>query len=177
MHSNPVPYEMKVLETERLYLREFNNNDADFFLVLVNSPAWLQYIGDRGVKTIAEAEIFINEKYIHSYKINGFGLYVTVLKDGNIPIGICGLIKRETLEDIDIGFAFLPGYISKGYGYESASAVLKFGKDVLNIPRIVAITTKENFNSISLLKKLEMKFEKIISMPGDKEELMLFATY
>jgi ribosomal-protein-alanine N-acetyltransferase len=165
-----------ILETERLYLREFNSGDAAFILELLNTPQWIQFIGDRGVKTVADAEKFITERYIQSYKINGFGLYATVLKANNTPIGMCGLIKRDTLTDIDIGFAFLPEYISSGYGFESASAVLKYGREVLNISRIVAITIQENVNSIGLLRKLNMKFEGLVTMPGDSEALMLFAS-
>jgi len=167
--------DMKILETNRLYLREFVEDDDAFIFELLNSPTWLKYIGDRGVNSLDDARKFISEKYISSYKNNGFGLYAVILKDGNMPIGMCGLIKRDTLEDIDIGFAFLPDYISKGYGYESASAVLKFAKEKLKISRIVAITIKINLNSVNLLKKLGMKFEKSFFMDGDTEELMLFA--
>lgn len=164
----------KVLETPRLYLREFTEDDADFIIELFNSPTWLEFIGERNVRTIEDAKKFINEKYLNSYKHNGFGLYVVVLKEKNKPIGTCGLIRRETLEDVDIGFAFLPEYISKGFGFESASEVMKFGKEVLKLKRIVAITIKANINSIGLLKKIGMKFEKYFFMEGDPEELMLF---
>ncbi len=168
--------DVMIINTHRLFLREFTEDDADFIVALLNSPAWLQFIGDRGVKTSEDARRFISEKYIPSYRTNGFGLYAVILKEGNIPVGMCGLIKRETLEDIDIGFAFLPEYISKGYGFEAATAVLKYGLDVLKIKRIVAITIPTNLSSINLLKKLGMKFEKTFFMQGDKDELMLFGS-
>jgi RimJ/RimL family protein N-acetyltransferase len=166
----------KILETPRLLLNEFTEDDASFIVELLNSPDWLQYIGDRNVRTTEDARRFINEKYIDSYKKNGFGLYAVVLKENNITIGMCGLIKRDSLEDIDIGFAFLPEYISKGYGFESAVEVLKYGKEKLNLKRIVAITIKSNNKSVNLLKKIGMKFEKSFFMEGDSEELLLFTT-
>jgi RimJ/RimL family protein N-acetyltransferase len=166
----------KILETPRLLLNEFTEDDASFIVELLNSPDWLQYIGDRNVRTTEDASRFINEKYIDSYKKNGFGLYAVVLKENNITIGMCGLIKRDSLEDIDIGFAFLPEYISKGYGFESAVEVLKYGKEILNLKRIVAITIKSNNKSVNLLKKIGMKFEKSFFMEGDSEELLLFTT-
>lgn len=106
----------------------------------------------------------------------GFGLYLTELKEGGIPIGICGLIKRDSLEDVDIGFAFLPGFRGKGYAYESASAVMAYGRKVLGLNRIVAITTPDNHGSARLLEKLGMHFERTIRLSNDTEELSLFAS-
>ena len=97
-----------------------------------------------------------------------------MLKKEKIPIGMCGLIKRDILEDVDIGFALSPGYTGHGYAYEAALATLNYGNTVLKLPRIVAITAAENINSISLLKKLKLTFEKKINFPDDKEELLLF---
>ena len=166
---------MKNFDTERLSISEFTTADAAFILELLNTSSWLQFVGDRGVKNIDDAVKYINDKYIESYKKNGFGLYKIALKN-ETPIGMCGLIKRDTLDNIDIGFALLPVYEGKGYGYEAASIILKHAKNVLRIKRIVAITTKTNINSITLLKKLDLKFEKLIRMEGDEEELMLFGT-
>ena len=165
---------MNILETDRLILREFNEGDAEFILELLNSLTWLQFIGDRGVKNISDAGKYISDKLIMSYRTNGFGLYMTMLKKEKIPIGMCGLIKRDTLEDVDIGFALSPGYTGHGYAYEAALATLNYGNTVLKLPRIVAITAAENINSISLLKKLKLTFEKKINFPDDKEELLLF---
>src|SRR6187549_3768173 len=101
---------MKVLETDRLSLREFVLDDAAFLLSLLNSPGWLKFIGDRGVHTIEDARKYIAERLVSSYRTFGFGFYVVTPKDEDIPIGMCGLVKRDTLEDVDIGFAFLPEY-------------------------------------------------------------------
>ena len=166
---------MKILETERLMLREFTADDSEFIIKLFNSPGWLQFIGDRGIKTTDAAKKYIAEKYLHSYEINGFGIYMTLIKNNNIPIGMCGLVKRETLVDVDIGFAFLQEFTGRGYAFEAASATLNYAASKLKLQRIVAITTENNLNSIKLLKKLKMKFEKKIMMAGDEEELMLFS--
>src|SRR5690349_10812658 len=118
---------MNILETQRLTLREFELDDAAFLLTLLNSPGWLKYIGDRNVRSIEDAEKYINDRLMSSYRTFGFGFYVVTAKDSEIPMGMCGLVKRDTLEDVDIGFAFLPEYFGKGYALESASAVLKLG--------------------------------------------------
>ncbi len=166
---------MNILNTDRLTLREFNTNDAEFIVSLLNNPTWLKYIGDRGVKTLDDAGKYITEKFIKSYVTNGFGLYLILLKNKNIPIGMCGLVKRETLEDVDLGFALSPEFFGKGYAFESAFATLNYAKTVLKIKHIVAITTAENLNSINLLKKLNFNFEKLIRLSLDEEELMLFS--
>ena len=166
---------MPILETNRLTLTELSTDDAPFIFELLNSPGWLEFIGDRGIKTLDDAINYIVNGPIKSYEKNNFGLYSVKLKDGNIPIGICGLIKRDSLEDIDIGFAFLPDYEGKGYAYESADAILSNAKIELRIKRIVAITIKENSKSIQLLEKTGFVFEKLIQLPDDAEELMLFA--
>ena len=165
---------MKILETSRLVLEEFTLGDADFIFALLNSPGWLQFIGDRGIKNIDDARKYISDKLIASYLTNGFGLYIVRLKNENIPIGMCGLVKRAGLEDVDIGFALSPDFSGKGYAYEAAIATMNYAKDILNIKSIVAITTPNNISSINLLKKLQFNFEKMISIPNDDEELMLF---
>lgn len=165
----------KVLETERLILRELNTGDAGFVLELLNTPAWIKFIGDRGVRTLDDAKNYIIQKFVSSYEANGFGLWLIELKDSGMSIGMCGLIKRNGLEDIDIGFALLPQYEGKGYGYESAAATLDIARNK-GIERIVAITVKYNSNSIKLLEKIGLRFEKMISLPNDNEELMLFGT-
>jgi RimJ/RimL family protein N-acetyltransferase len=165
---------MKVLETDRLSLREFVPDDAAFLVTLMNSPGWLKFIGDRGVRTLDDARKYIAERLVSSYNTFGFGFYVVMEKDEDIPLGICGLIKRDTLEDVDIGFAFLPGYFGKGYAQESASAVLKFGVEKFGLKRIVAITTLDNTSSIKLLEKIGLKFEKTINF-GKGEVLNLYA--
>jgi len=165
---------MHILETERLSLREFNTNDADFILILLNNPTWLLYIGDRNVKTVDDARHYLINGPIKSYHTNGFGLSLVSLKDSSIPIGMCGLIRRNGLEDVDIGFALLPQYAGKGYAYEIAAATMEHGKKKLGIEKIVAITSEDNTHSIKLLNKVGLHFERMVSLASDNEELMLF---
>lgn len=165
---------MNILETKRLTLSEQTENDAAFILKLMNTPRWLKYIGDRGIRTIEDAQKYIANGAMKSYKQHGFGFYLTRLKDGNLPVGICGVVKRDGLEHVDIGFAFLPEYEGKGYGFEAALAVMEYAKNILKLGVIVAITTKDNVASIKLLNKIGLRFKEFVTMPGDDEELMLF---
>lgn len=161
-----------VIETPRLLLQKFIVEDAPFMLELLNTPLWIKFIGDRNVKTVAESEQYLLNGYIKSYQTHGFGFYKVVLRETNEAIGICGIIKRDYLEDADIGFAFLPQFLGKGYGFESASATLDYAQNALKIKRLVAIVNPENIISIGLIKKIGMQFEKTIY--SNKEELMLF---
>src|ERR1700704_4791358 len=111
---------MTILETDRLLLRKLTADDAEFILDLLNQPSFLQFIGDKGVRTLDDARQYILAGPVASYERFGFGLYLTALKESQVSIGICGLIKRETLEDVDVGFAFLPQFWSKGYAFEAA---------------------------------------------------------
>ncbi|HDR7517333.1 GNAT family N-acetyltransferase [Bacillus mobilis] len=163
---------MIVLETERLVLRWFDIKDAPFILELVNDPAWIQFIGDKRIKNLDDAKKYILNGPIDMYNKMGFGLYLVERKEDLTPLGMCGLIKRDSLEDVDIGFAFLEKFRSKGYGFESASAVIDYGVQNLGMKRIVAITTIDNINSGKLLEKVGLQFEKIISDSG--EDLKLF---
>ncbi|MDA2165178.1 GNAT family N-acetyltransferase [Bacillus cereus] len=163
---------MIVLETERLTLRWLDIKDAPFILELVNDPAWIQYIGDKRIKNLEDAKKYILNGPVDMYNKMGFGLYLVERKEDLTPLGMCGLIKRDSLEDVDIGFAFLEKFRSKGYGYESASAVIEYGVQKLGLKRIVAITTIDNINSGKLLEKVGLQFEKIIS--GSGEDLKLF---
>lgn len=165
---------MNIIETERLYLRNITLEDAPFVYELLNSPSWIKYIGDRNVKDIKDASEYIANRFLPSYQQFGFGLYLTKRKADDTPIGICGLVKRETLEDVDIGFALLPQFAKQGYAYEAASAVMLYAKNTLDLQRIVAITVSYNHNSIQLLERLGLKFEKTLNIPNDPEELMLF---
>ncbi len=169
-----------ILETKRLVLRELTVEDADFILQLLNEPAYILFIGDRGVRTPAEARAYIEKNIRLSYKKNGFGLYLVEMKDdatplGATPLGICGLINRDSLPDIDIGYAFLEAYRGNGYATESAQAVMAFGKTVVGLNRIVGITAVTNQPSINVLEKVGLHFEKLITLPGSDEEIMLFA--
>jgi RimJ/RimL family protein N-acetyltransferase len=165
---------LKVLETDRLILRRLSTDDAEFILELLNDPSWLRFIGDKGVRTVADARDYILKGPVEMYDRLGFGLYMTEVKEGHVPIGLCGLIKRDTLEDVDIGFAFLPSYQGKGYAFEAASAVLEYGKNVLGLSRIVAITSVDNDPSAKLLEKLGFRFEKMVRLTNDNQEVRLF---
>ncbi|HVG32253.1 MAG TPA: GNAT family N-acetyltransferase [Pyrinomonadaceae bacterium] len=166
---------MKVLETERLILRRATVDDSEFILELLNDPSWLRFIGDRGVRTLDDARDYILKSLVAMYERLGFGLYLTELKGDGLPIGICGLIKRDSLEDVDIGFAFLPKFRGAGYGVESASAVMAYGKNDFGLKRIVAITSPDNDDSVRLLEKLGFKFERMVKLSDDSAEVSLFA--
>lgn len=166
---------MKVLETDRLIIRRLTVEDAAFIFELVNDPSWLRYIGDRGVRTLEDARNYILKGPVEMYGRLGFGLYLTELKGKGAPIGMCGLLKRDSLKDVDIGFAFLPGFRGQGYAYEAASAVLAYGKHTLGLERIVAIVSPGNDSSIKLLGKLGFQFEQMLTLSG-RDEVKLFAT-
>ena len=165
---------MKVLETDRLVLRRMSAEDAEFMLGLLNEPSWLRYIGDRGVRTLEDARAYILKGPVDMYGRLGFGLYVAELKEGGVPIGICGLVKRDFLADVDIGFALLPGFWGQGYAHEAASAVMEHGKGPLGLKRIVAITAPDNHSSIRLLEKLGLRFDRMIRTTADGPEIRLF---
>jgi RimJ/RimL family protein N-acetyltransferase len=164
-----------ILETNRLSLKEFTREDAFFIIELLNSPGWLQFIGDRNVKTNEQAIAYLENGPLKSYSDNKFGLWMVELKETKTAIGMCGLIKRDSLENPDIGFAFLPSYVGKGYAFEIASATLAFAKDTLGIQKISAITVGSNSRSIRLLEKTGFRFIKTFRFPGSEENLSLYS--
>ena len=164
-----------VLETERLTLRKLTPGDAPFILELLNDPSFLRYIGDKGVRTRADAVGYITAGPIASYEQHGFGLFLVELKVRREPIGICGLLKRDWLEDVDVGFAFLPRFWSQGYAHEAASAVLEFGRATWRLPRILAITSRDNAASIALLTKVGFRLDRIERWPDERSEVNVFA--
>jgi RimJ/RimL family protein N-acetyltransferase len=165
---------MKVLETERLILRQLSVDDAEFIRELLNEPAFLQNIGDRGVRTIEDARQYILNGPVASYARYGFGMYRVGLKEDEVPIGICGLVKREVLEDADVGFAFLAKYWLKGYAFESASAVMTYAREALGIERIVAVVAPHNEASINVLRKLGLRFSGMVRLTGQDGDNKLF---
>lgn len=165
LHSNRI-------QTDRLSIRPFTLADAEFVLQLVNTPSWLTYIGDRGIKSIEDAKNYLINGPFQSYQVNGFGLSMVELTASSIPIGMCGLIRRADFEHVDIGFALLPEYEGKGYGHEAAQAILKHANEELALYPIIAITLESNNNSVQLLKKLGMVFERKILFAS--EELLLY---
>ncbi len=166
---------MRILETERLVLRRLDTGDAAFIRRLVNEPAWLRYIGDRGVRTLEDAGKYLRDGPLAMYARLGFGLNLVETKDDMQPIGLCGFVKRDTLPDVDLGFAFLPEYWGKRYAFESASATMIHGRSVLELARIVAITAHDNLASIRLLERLGFAFERSVRLGDDDEELLLYA--
>lgn len=168
--------EQTVLETERLVLERFTLQHGTFILELVNSPGWLHYIGDKGIRELEAAEQYIREGPMTAYAQYGYGFSVVSLKEDRTPIGGCGLIRRAGLEYPDIGFALLPEYSGKGYAFEIASATLAHAKTELLIPRILGITLPTNTRSIRLLNRIGLNFARMIRLPGDEAELMLFQT-
>jgi ribosomal-protein-alanine N-acetyltransferase len=153
-----------VLETDRLILRRLGPRDAGFILELVNDPDWLRYIGDKGVRNLDDARAYIENGPMAMYAQVGFGLWRVERRDDGNPIGICGLIKRETLDDIDIGFAYLPRFRGFGYAREAARATLDHGANVVGLRRIIAITSQDNAASGRLLEAIGLKFERLLDL-------------
>ncbi len=166
-----------VVQTERLVLRRLTTDDAPFILELLNDPAFLRYIGDKGVRTPADACRYIETGPMASYERHGFGLYRVELTDGGEPIGMCGLLKRDYLPDVDIGFALLPRYRSKGYTLEAASAVLAHARDTLGLRRVLAITSPDNVASIGLLEDLGFRFERMARPAENEPEVKVFSRH
>jgi RimJ/RimL family protein N-acetyltransferase len=141
---------------------------------LVNDPAWKQYIGDRNVNTILAAEKYLEDNVIPSYDTFGFGFYIVKLKEDNTSIGMCGLIKRDWMDYVEIGYAFLAEYRGKGYAIESSIATKNYAKEKLNIPQIAAITDIDNEKSGNLLNRLGLEFARLISYPGENKKCRLY---
>lgn len=166
---------MYSIKTARLVIRPLNTDDDEFIFRLLNTPEWLEFIEDRQIHNIADAQKYIVEKIHKNYEGYGIGLQLVFLVSIQKPIGICGLIKREGLDDLDIGFAFLPEFYGSGYALESAKASLDYGFNELKCNRIVAITTENNIRSRNVLEKIGLQFEKFFFMEGDPDELMLYS--
>jgi ribosomal-protein-alanine N-acetyltransferase len=164
-----------VLETSRLTMRRFDLPDAEFILELLNEPSFIRYIGDKGVRTLADAENYLRTGPMESYRRHGFGLLLVTRRDEPISVGMCGLLKRDELDDPDVGFAFLPQFWSMGYGSESTEAILEYGRDHLEMKRIVAITSPENDASIRLLLKAGLSFESTVNLAPDAGDVNLYA--
>jgi ribosomal-protein-alanine N-acetyltransferase len=163
------------MKTERLILRRLTVADALFIRVLLNDPDWLRYIGDRGVRTLEDARAYIRNGPSRMYETYGFGLYAVVRKEDEAPMGLAGLIKRDTLPEMDLGFAFLPAYRGRGYGREAARAVLAEAREAFGLKRILAITSLDNERSIKLLESLGFRFERVIRQTPEDPGTRLFA--
>ena len=165
----------RVLTTERLDLRRLVAEDAGFILELFNQPAFLENIGDRGLRTLEDAQRYILDGPVKSYSENGFGIYLVELRGSGTPIGISGLVKRDYLEDFDIGFAFHSDFWAQGYATEAARVSLEDGLQTHRLARILAIAAVHNLGSQRVLEKIGLRFERMIRIPNG-EELQLFAT-
>jgi RimJ/RimL family protein N-acetyltransferase len=170
------PFPISVIDTPRLSLREISTADDEFIFILMNEPAYIQYIGDRGIRTLENSRSYILEKFIASYAKFGYGLYLVELKGKQIPVGICGFVRRDMLEHPDIGFAFLREYWSRGLAYEAASAMLEYGRGPLGLKVVLGITPPGNQASIRLLKKLGLRYQRTIRVPPVDRDSMLFST-
>ena len=167
---------MTVLSTQRLELRHLDACDAPFMLELLNDQSFIANIGDRGVRTVADAARYIQDRMAPSYARYGYGLYLVELRATGAAIGICGLVRRDYLDDPDIGFAFLPPFLGQGYALESATAVSAHAFETLGLPRLLAITSPHNARSMQLLEKIGLRFERMITPPGEAREIRLYTS-
>ena len=165
---------MVFLETERLQLRKLTLNDAPFVHKLMNTEGWLQFIGDRSIHTIKDAEAYIEKNYLSSYAKHGYGPYLVELREGGAPIGSCGLYMRNNLDYPDVGYAFLPEYGGKGYASEAAIEVMAFAEK-LGLTKILGITDKNNTASIRLLEKLGLSEIGTYTFTDETEAVLLFS--
>jgi RimJ/RimL family protein N-acetyltransferase len=163
-----------VLETSRLVLREVTDADDTFVFALMNEPAYLQHIGDRGIRTLENARSYIRDKFVANYAKWGFGHYLVELKGPLTPLGICGFVRRDTLEHPDIGFAFASEYRSHGFGYEAGKAMLEYGFDRLGFGTVLGLTSPANQPSIRLLEKLGLRYQKTIRVPPNDRDSLVF---
>jgi len=163
-----------VAETPRLVLRCLEEGDAPFILELLTDPDWLRYIGDKGVHDLDGARRYIADGPGAMYAKHGFGLFLVGRKPSGTPMGLCGLIRRDGLDDVDVGYAFLPRFRGCGYAEEAAAAMVRFARERVGLARIVAITTPENERSIRVLEKLGFAFERAIRLTPESREVKLF---
>lgn len=166
---------MIILKTERLRLRTVSLDDAEFYLELINDPAWIRNIGDKGIRTLEGACESIKSGPMDMQQRLGFSLYVVERQQDGAAMGLCGLIKRDSLEDVDIGYAFLPQFRGQGYAREAAAAVLQYGKERFDFKRLAAITSPDNHDSYSLLENLGFKLEKLVVLKGETRETKLYS--
>ncbi|TQI69521.1 RimJ/RimL family protein N-acetyltransferase [Gramella sp. Hel_I_59] len=166
--------EFRSFETERLLLRPMSLDDAAFIFRLYNSPKWLQFIGDRNLRNTEDARVYIKDRMLPQLNELGFSNYCVVRKVDNVKIGACGLYDREGLQEIDLGFAFLPEYEGKGYASEATNTLVKAAKNIFSLKALQAITRLDNTGSQRLLEKLGFEHAENIKIPKDPAELMLY---
>lgn len=162
------------LVTDRLRLRWMTEDDAGLMLAIWNDPGFIRHVTDRGIRTVPEARRAMHEGIFRQYSELGYGPYALEPVEGGAPLGICGLFKREYLEDPDLGYTLLPGYRGQGFALEAARAVLAHAREHLGCPRVRAIVAPTNTRSTRLLSKLGMRFEETLRRPEDTESVALF---
>ena len=155
-----------VIETPRLRLRHMTTADAAVILAVLNDPAFLAFVGDKGVRTVEQARAYLETGPIAMYAHRGFGQYLAELRETGTPVGICGLIKRDALPHADVGFALFPAFRGQGFAFEAASAVLDHARGALGMSAVLAITHQENVVSQRLLEKLGLRFERLVDLPS-----------
>jgi len=163
-----------VCETERLCLRHFVLQDAAFALRLLNEREFIENIADKGVRTLQDAREYLRREPLASYAQSGFGLNLVALKPSGIPIGMCGLIKRETFEEVDIGYALLTEYCGMGYAHEATAAVLEVARTRFRLERVLAVVNRGNHSSTRLLGKLGFGYQRMVRWSVDGPELTLW---
>jgi RimJ/RimL family protein N-acetyltransferase len=166
-----------ILETPNLFVKLFTFDDTSFIRTLTNTEGWLSFIGDKNIRSDEDACRYLETGPMQSYRENGYGLWRVSMKPDDVPIGMCGFVRRKGLPGPDIGFAFMPGFTGKGYAIEAVTAVITYGFAALNLDKILAITMKENTRSINLLQKAGLRYTRDIMVAGQhgEEELMLFS--
>jgi ribosomal-protein-alanine N-acetyltransferase len=164
-----------VFQTERLQLRCFDAQDADFILELLNDPGWLQHIGDRGVRTLDDARAWIDTRLTASYHRHGYGFWGVQRRGEAVLLGLCGLIKRDSLPDVDVGYAFLPRHRGHGYAREAVVGCLLHGRDAFGMRRILAITSPDNTASQRVLEGAGMHLEDRRVLAGEQRETWVYA--
>jgi len=162
------------LTTPRLRLRWMSEEDAGLALAVWNDPDFMHHVGDRGIRTLEEARNAMRGGMLKHYAQFGYGPYLLELREGGPPMGLCGLFKRENLQDPDIGYALLPGFRGQGYMFEAAQGVLVHARDDMGLPRLKAIVSLANTASVRLLEKLGMRAQGELRMPGEDEDVMLY---
>ena len=166
---------MNILETERLILRRFTLDDTAFIIELLNTEGWIKYIGEKNVRTTDQAREYLENGPLKSYRNNVFGLALVELKEDHVPIGMCGLIDREYLDHLDVGFALLPNHTGHGYGFEIVKKTVEHALGELKQEKLFAITLPQNYSSIKLLAKIGFIFDRNVISPDTNEELNLYS--
>lgn len=155
-------------------LRRLEFGDAAFLVELLNEPSFLENIGDRGVRDEQDAHRYLRDGPMAMYEKYGFGLWHASLRAGGTAIGMCGLLKRDSLPDADIGYAYLPAHWGKGYALEAADATLRHGAEKYGLRRVIAVVSQGNAGSIRVLEKIGMQFERMHSMRPDEADVRLY---